>query len=298
MSLRNLIPYLKTKQHEIVDVFVTDSTICYLRLFHVTSNNFLLMDTYDQKLKIDSSFTELFPTTIIQKVQDYEEDYTEELIHFYNSLQQNFPNQMKQFIFFYGDYMMESPHKIFKIHQQLISSSHHHPYVCVSLEWFYDNFAKLDQQLRPFQNIFFLKVHQLLNQFLNTFSNQNSYFQTFRNHYTEIQQKRKTYETLIKLCIELQDHYQSLLQNLRKQEDYSKVFSISESENRIYKKKKLRQQLQELQPLRTKTRSTLLSYRNDLFYHEIIFIFFVQEVQKHLSRLQSIQFEFETKIQK
>ena len=139
-------------------------------------------------------------------------------------------------------------------------------------------FAKLDQQLRPFQNLFFLKVHQLLNQFLNTFSNQNSYFQTFRNHYTEIQQKRKTYDTLIKLCIELQDHYQSLLQNLRKQEDYSKVFSISESENRIYKKKKLRQQLQELQPLRVKSRSTLLSYRNDLFYHEIIFIFFVQEV--------------------
>ena len=89
-----------------------------------------------------------------------------------------------------------------------------------------------------------------------------------------------------------------LLKELKKQDDFSKVFSVSESETRIFRKKKIREQLSNLNPLRKKTRDTLLSYRNELFFHELVFIRFIHQIQSHLSKLQSVQFEYETLIQR
>ena len=124
------------------------------------------------------------------------------------------------------------------------------------------------------------------------------YYDLLRNHYNSIEEKRKIYETVVKLSVELQDHFQDLLKELKKQDDFSKVFSVAESESRIFRKKKIREQLSNLNPLRKKTRDTLLSYRNELFFHELVFIRFIHQIQSHLSKLQSVQFEYETLIQR
>ena len=124
------------------------------------------------------------------------------------------------------------------------------------------------------------------------------YYDLLRNHYNSIEEKRKVYETVVKLSIELQEHFQDLIKEFKKQDDFSKVFSVAESETRIFRKKKIREQLSNLNPLRKKTRDTLFSYRNELFYHELVFIRFIHQIQSHLSKLQSVQFEYETLIQR
>ena len=124
------------------------------------------------------------------------------------------------------------------------------------------------------------------------------YYDLLRNHYNSIEEKRKVYETVVKLSIELQEHFQDLIKEFKKQDDFSKVFSVAESETRIFRKKKIREQLSNLNPLRKKTRDTLFSYRNELFFHELVFIRFIHQIQSHLSKLQSVQFEYETLIQR
>lgn len=186
---------------------------------------------------------------------------------------------------------------IFKVQNNFMVSSHYHPYSYFTLEWFYDNHSRLESIIRPLQNDFFLKVHQHLNIFLNTFSNNNTYFILLKNHYNEIEEKRKLYEIILKLSYEVNSHYITLVKDLKKQDDYSKVFSLAESENRLFRKKKIRDQISELVPLRKQTRETLLEYRHDLFYHELLFLHYIKRIQTHLSTLQSIQFEYESKMQ-
>ncbi len=298
MSVRNLIPYLKSKQNEIVDCNIQNEELYFMRLYNVPTNTFFILDVHEQNIPVNSSVLELFPVSRLRKLNEFEEDYTEDLILFFQSIETHFPSSMKHLIFFHGDYIIQNRSNIFKMDGQFISSSHHHPYSYFTLEWFYDNHAKLESIVRPFQNDFFLKVHQLLNSFLNTFSNQNMYYDLLRNHYNSIEEKRKIYETVVKLSVELQDHFQDLLKELKKQDDFSKVFSVAESESRIFRKKKIREQLSNLNPLRKKTRDTLLSYRNELFFHELVFIRFIHQIQSHLSKLQSVQFEYETLIQR
>ncbi len=297
MSIRNLIPYLKLKNNEIVDCFVEDGMISLLRLFYLPSNSFFILDITSQQIPLDSSFAEQVQVSVITKLKEFEEDYSEELIHMYQVLQSEFTKSIKYFILFFGEYIMIDSDNIFKIQSNFISSAHHHPYSYFSLEWFYDNHSRLEAMIRPLQNDFFLKVHQHLNIFLNIFSNNNTYFLLLKNHYNEIEEKRKLYEIILKLSHEVNTHHVMLAKDLKKQDDYSKVFSIAESENRLFRKKKIRDQIAELLPLKKQTRETLLDYRNDLFYHELLFLYYITRIKNHLSTLQSIQFKYETKMQ-
>ena len=127
-----------------------------MRLYNIPTNTFFILDVHEQNIAINSSVLELFPVSRLHKLNEFEEDYTEDLILFFQTLETHFPTLMKHLIFFHGDYIIQNRSNIFKLDGQFLSSSHHHPYSCFTLEWFYDNHAKLESIVRPFQNDFFL----------------------------------------------------------------------------------------------------------------------------------------------
>ena len=74
MSIRNLIPYLKSKNNEIVDCFVEDGMISLLRLFYLPSNSFFILDITSQQIPLDSSFAEQVQVSVVTKLKEFEEE--------------------------------------------------------------------------------------------------------------------------------------------------------------------------------------------------------------------------------
>jgi hypothetical protein len=296
MSLKNLIPYIKSKKCEILGLYSENSVLSFLKLFHMPSKSFFFLNVAYHKINLSVPF-ENITSDEIYRIGEYEEDFTEELILYFQVLESHLTKHLSNIIFCFGEYIMLDRSKIYKMSNRMVSN-YHSPYLCYDLEWFYDNSVQLEHFLYGFQNDVFLKVHQMLNIFLNTFSNLNPMYQIFKEHYNKIEEKRKLYEIIFKLLDEMDEHHTSLTKEYKKQDSYTKVFSIAESENRIFRKKKIREQIQDLLPIKIKTRDTMLTYRNELLHHEIIFLYFIQETKVHMTKLQSLQFEFETKIQR
>lgn len=297
MSLKNLFPYLRSNNNEIIDCFSFKDHLQFLRLFHNVTKTFFILDVRDYNITTDRSLPDISKVIQVNTVGEYEEDYSEDLIVLYQVLLTHFPTISQNIIFFHTNHIIFGDSLIFKM--TMNDDSHHfHPYLYFNLEWYYENHHNIAQKLSIFQNDFFLKVHQMLNIFLNTFSNSNPMYEIFRKHYDMIEEKRKSYEIIVKLCDELNEHIESLSNEYKKQNEHSKIFSITESENRIFRKKRIREQIVELAPIRKKVRSNLFQCRNELFYHEIVFIHFIEKTKKHLISIQSIQFEFESKIQR
>ena len=92
MSFRNLIPYLKSKQNEIVDCNIQNEELYFMRLYNVPTNTFFILDVHEQNIPVNSSVLELFPVSRLRKLNEFEEDYTEDLILFFQSIETHFPS--------------------------------------------------------------------------------------------------------------------------------------------------------------------------------------------------------------
>lgn len=295
MSFKNLVPYIKSKKCEIMNLYVDNRILLFLKLFHTPSKTFFFLNVDSHKIHFDNVYDTINAETI-SKVGDFEEDFTDELILYYKVLESHMTNHIRNIAFCFEEYIMLDRSRIYKVNRS--PTTYYSPYLCYDLEWFYENSLRIEEFLSGFQNGLFLKVHQMLNLFLNSFSNLNPMYQIFKEHYHKIEDKRKLYEVIFKLLDEMEEHHDSLTKEYKKQDNYSKVFSVAESETRIFRKKKIRDQINELLPMKIKTRDTMLTYRNDLFHHELIFLYFIDQTKTHMTKLQSLQFEFETKTQR
>ncbi len=123
MSINRLKLYLKSNQQEIIDYWVESSSLCYVRAIHISSGNVYFLNVGSFSIVIDSSLREFNDVYFIVKVGKYEEDYSEELIVFYDMIQNLFPQYSAQTILHYKRYLIEDRNTIYKvIHNNNVSS--------------------------------------------------------------------------------------------------------------------------------------------------------------------------------
>ena len=82
MSLKNLIPYIKSKKCEILSLYSQDSILSFLKLFHAPSKSFFFLNVDYHKINL-SVPQENITIEEIYRVGEYEEDFTEELILYF-----------------------------------------------------------------------------------------------------------------------------------------------------------------------------------------------------------------------
>ena len=99
MSLKNLIPYIKSKKCEILGLYSEKSVLSFLKLFHMPSKSFFFLNVAYHKINLSVPF-ENITSDEIYRIGEYEEDFTEELILYFQVLESHLTKHLSNIIFF------------------------------------------------------------------------------------------------------------------------------------------------------------------------------------------------------
>ena len=296
MSINRLKLYLKSNQQEIIDYWVESSSLCYVRAIHISSGNVYFLNVGSFSIVIDSSLREFNDVYFIVKVGKYEEDYSEQLIVFYDMIQNLFPQYSAQTILHYKRYLIEDRNTIYKVIHNNNISSLVLMYPIFSLEWFYEHYTDMEKFMSPFTRDVIAKTNDIYVSFLNSFEN---FFKTSQEHLNMFQQTHSTisektilyhkYSSLyIKICIQ----EKIFLKEIKTLEDYSTSYTVNDTNLKIQKRTAIKKKLSELQSLKVNIRNNLLQSRDDMFHFRLYFIYFLNEMKSSLSRFQSLLIDY------
>lgn len=298
MSFSRLKLYLKSNHQEILDYWVENSKLCYVRVIQPSTGNLYCLNVTSFSIEIDSSIQEFNNVYFIVKIGKYEEDYPEQLILFYDMIHNLFPQHSLQSILHYKRYLMEDRDTIYKIIQNNTNSSYTLLYPLFSLEWFYEHSSEIEKQISPFIKDITLKTNDVYTTFLSSFEHflktSQEHLQLFQKHHSTISEKTTNYQKYCSLYIKICIQEKIFLKEIRKLEDYSNAYTLNDTNIKIQKKNKMKKKISELLTLKINVQNNLLQNYNEMFHSRLYFIYFLNEMKSSLSRFQSLMIEYKT----
>lgn len=296
MSINRLKLYLKSNHQEIVDYWVENTKLCYIRTIQTSSGNIYFLNVESFSIEIDSSIQEFNDVYFIVKVGKYEEDYPEQLILFFEMIQNLFPQYSSQFIIHYKKYLMEDRHCIFKIIQNKNNSFQFLLYPLFSLEWFYEHYKELDGYLVPFVKDIIQKSNDVYITFLNSFENffktSNEHLNLFQKTHNNLSQKTMTYQKYCSLYIKICIQEKIFSKEIKNLEDYSTSYTVNDTNLKIHKRSLVKKKVSELLSLKINVKNKLMQTRDEMFHYRLFFIYFLNEMKSSLSRFQSLMIDY------
>jgi hypothetical protein len=298
MSINRLKLYLKSKQQEIIDYWVENTSLCYVRVIHISSGNVYFLNVGSFSIVIDSSLHEFNDVYFIIKVGKYEEDYSEQLIVFYDMIHNLFPQYSTQTILHYKKYLIEDRDTIYKVIHNNNISSLFLLYPIFSLEWFYEHCTDIEKIMSPLTKDVIHKTNDVYITFLNSFEN---FFKTSQEHlnlfqqtHSNISEKTTLYHKYSSLFIKMHIQEKIFLKEIKNLEDYSTSYTVNDTNFKIQKRTAIKKKLSELQSLKVNIRNNLLQSRDDMFHFRLYFIYFLNEMKSSLSRFQTLLIDYKS----
>lgn len=298
MSINRLKLYLKSNQQEIIDYWVENSSLCYVRVIHISSGNVYFLNVGSFSIVIDSSLQEFNDVYFIVKIGKYEEDYSEQLIIFYDMIQNLFPQFSAQAILHYKKYLIEDRDTIYKVVHSNSISSLLLLYPNFSLEWFYEHCVDIEKFMTPLTKDVILKTNDVYITFLNSFE---SFFKTSQEHlnlfqqtHGKISEKTTLYHKYSSLYIKICIQEKIFLKEIKNLEDYSTSYTVNDTNLKIQKRTAVKKKLSELQSLKINIRNNLIHSRDDMFHFRLYFIYFLNEMKSSLSRFQTLLIDYKS----
>ena len=142
MSVRKINNFLKENNIQIIDYWIDQTLhIHYLRVFHVLSATLFFLNVHFYDLKLETNDLYYHKTLYISNIGEYKEDYSEEMILFFEKIENCFPQYSSSILFQYHNYIMENRKIIYKIipYQSSDTFPHLSLYYSVDLQTIYDN---------------------------------------------------------------------------------------------------------------------------------------------------------------
>lgn len=303
MSVRKINFFFKSNNLHILDYWLEQSQkIYFLRVLNLVTGNMFMINISFYDIYLDTSEFSNNNLYYIYKIGNFQEDYPEEMILYFEKLENSFPNISSYFLFHHSNYLMENRNSIFKIiHEKHPFSSFITIYYKTSLEWIYENYLNLEQILTPFHNDFFTHIQQLYVDFIQ-------YMKTISIPYEKILEKiKELYEIILSnfksfirvkdLWIKTNIYHQGLVKKIKEFEDYSNVYSVYETNLKIKKKHEIKEEISKIVEFRKKVRLHLLHIREELFHKKIIFLYYTKELKKNIISLSTTIVQLEKQIQ-
>lgn len=291
MSIRKIQSHLKENNIQIIDYWIDQSLhIHYLRVFHVLYSSlfFLNVDFYDLKLETqDLYYSKIF---YISKIFDYKEDFSEEMILFFEKIENNYPQYSSSILFQYYNYIMENRKKIYKIipYQTSDKFPFLSLYYSIDLQSIYDDKKTVEYNIWNFPQDFFhyiQNIHQTIRH--SNSQDYSSVFQSVLSLYDKVSSFALSNSKLKELWINVHRYHTELVLNVKQMEDYSDVYSVHQTNLKIQKKNEFKEKIKNIIDLKSKIRTNIISFYENFSHIQIIFLYYTLEIKKSLISLDS-----------
>ena len=291
MSIRKIQSYLKENNIQIIDYWIDQSLhIHYLRVFHVLYSSlfFLNVDFYDLKLETqDLYYSKIF---YISKIFDYKEDFSEEMILFFEKIENNYPQYSSSIFFQYYNYIMENRKKIYKIipYQTSDKFPFLSLYYSIDLQSIYDDKKTVEYKIWNFPQDFFhyiQNIHQTIRH--SNSQDYSSVFESVFSLYDKVSSFALSNSKLKELWINVHRYHTELVLNVKQMEDYSDVYSVHQTNLKIQKKNEFKEKIKNIIDLKSKIKTNIISFYENFSHIQIIFLYYTLEIKKSLISLDS-----------
>lgn len=295
MSINRLKGYLKNNHQEIVDYWVENTKLCYIRVIQTNSfiTYFINVESFSIHIENPSEINNIH---FMKKIGRYEEDYSEKLIVFYEMMQNLFPQHSTRTFLYYRKYIIENRDTIYKIIHSETSFCPLFVYPIFSLEWYYEHNKEIDLFINTFTSDIVQKTNEIYSDFLHNFENffqtSNEHLQLFQNVHSKISEKSLSLQKYISLYIQIYLQEKVFVEQIREFEDYSNAYTLHDTTQKMQKKVMIKKKYSELQVLKLNIKQKILEIYNDIYYYRLYFIYFLNEIKLSLSRFQSLMIDF------
>lgn len=302
MSLRKVNLFLKENNIQIIDLWVEQSQrIRYLRVFHNLSGILLFINIYFYDIKIESSDLYFQNIYYIHRVGDFKEDYSEEMILFFNNIKNHLPQYNNSLLFHYSNYFIESHDKIYKIiNDNNPLSSFHTIYFFQDLEWLYDNYKNIENTIFPFHNDIYstiqISYHDFIEYIQSLSINYTSIINNINSLYNKIISFYKSFLKIRNLWVKVHIYYSQQVIKIKKLEDYSDVYSVNETNRKIKEKNEMKLKMKKVLELKKKVKDNIIIIREQYFHYNVIFLYYTKELKKNLIGLDSIMIKLNKEV--
>ena len=292
MSISKINSYLKENNIQIIDYWVDQSLkIHYLRTFHVLTSSIFFLNVSFYDLILETSDLYYYKVFYISKIGEYKEDYSEEMILFFEKIENNFPQYVSSILFQYYNYIIENRKQIYKIipYQNSDSFPYLSVYFLTDLQCIYNDIKTIEYSIWNFPQIIYQYIQNLNHTIDNSIDGEySSILNTIHSLYHKVYSHSNSFIKLKELWTNIHRFHTELVMNIRKLEDYSDVYSVHETNLKIQKKNELKEKIKKVIDLKTKIKTNIISLYEKFSHIQIIFLYYSLELKKNLISLDSL----------
>ena len=297
MSLSKLQVFLKDHNHDIIDFWICENRVVYVRSINRNTGILVFIKTWKFDISFEQDVSSTYKVFHLSKVLENEEDYSEKLIVLYDSFIKIFPENRKHFILQCSNFLIENRHCIYRLNS-FSNDSYNTIHWGIELDWFYDNLNMVDHEVNRLHFSTISKMEKMYESFIDNYSN---FIKKSEQDIKVIHRVWNFYkEQNAKFC-----KGRSLYLSIAKKENNIKQtyleldsltggsFNFNESLRKSHQKKALRTKLNNLMQLRYRTMREIAVHWN-LSYHILIsFLYFISEITITLSKFHGLFIELD-----
>jgi hypothetical protein len=299
MSLHRLAIFLKDNFNEIIDYWIWQNKIWYVRIISKQSGILYMVKVNDYDLHIDTFKSFEKTKCFYMEREHHDENIPETLLQFYEQFLLTFPDQKGRVLLHYSDYMLESRDTIYRL-MNSCANDRIQIHFYVTIEWFYENiyivhhefekiYETISQQIQKMYQIFLEKFHDMIRYDSRSI---HSGWSSIEQYHLLLKKSRAYFIQIGTFEDECHRSLHSLLTITSRDEPY---FGFRETVKRSYEKKQWQEKLQSIESIKKKMVEKILflyQQKNHLIFS--IFLY-VSRMNVLLTSIQTHIIDFENK---
>lgn len=306
MSLQRLSLFLRDNLHDIIDYWVHNKIIHYVRVISRQSGIIYMVKVESYELQMDSFKAFEKNNSFYLEEELNEENIPELLLQCYDHFCTVFPEYRHQFLLQYSDICMQSRDKFYRVLNTPCNKIFQYHFL-VDIEWFYENIFTAHHEMDKKIETIFYKIEKKYHVFFSDFheiiktkeiSSHDFLSQGWNSmkKIMEITSKCKIY--LSEICSFEDNCQRSYQQLLSMNHPDHRHLGFQETMKRSFEKKQVQEKLEEAGVLKRKLIEKTLFLSNQHTNLLFQFFLFILNVSKLLTHLQSsiLEFSSQTKL--
>lgn len=300
MSLYRLQLFLKENSHDIVDYWILNSIIHYIRVSCRKNGHLYFVKTSHYEIRIPEAREEILEKNKYYFLEESSGDH-ESLDHLYDTFLCAFPEHKYKYILLEGYYMMQEKNICFQI-KNMSDRSNFGFFLFLELEWFYENIYVVSHEIEKLMLDILDKSERMYLGFLphyKNFTNKEdaTAITNVWDYYGKVFTKMNTTRKLYIDCTNSENRAIHDLHYNEKITD-SDDLMFQETVRRQYNKKHLNEKLDKLRHLKNKIIQTNLYYHCIVWRIILKFLLLISRFTKLSSDFHSMVFEMESLVPK
>jgi hypothetical protein len=299
MSLHRLAIFLRDNFNEIIDYWIWNNKLWYVRIISKQSGIIYMVKVDEYDLHIDSIKTFEKTKCFYMEREHHDENIPETLVQLYEQCISTFPDQKNRILLHYSDYMLESRDTIYRIMNSCMNERiQMHFYV--TIEWFYENIYIVHHEFEKIYENMFHHIHKSYKIFLEKFNDMIRYdSNSIHVGWSSIQEYnvllKKSRSYFVQICGFEDDCHRSLHTLLTVTSRDEPYFGFRETVKRSYEKKQLQEKVQLVESIKKKMiEKIVFVYQQKNHYIFSIFLY-ISRMNLLLTSIQTHIIDFENK---